>query len=146
MKNEEQDRKAVAVTCGNVTVLLPIREVKQIYAREQVIEKNKNQYLLEGLAYSGYFLYDLLNLEKEMVNYAILLQSDKQEYILFVEKVLNVITLDKPCVLPFYMLCPPFSYIEDCYHLNPKQIGFQLDVFKLINNYQTLHMEADYGK
>ena len=74
MKNGEQDRQALAVTCGNVIVLLPIQMVKKVYAMEQVKGKNENQYLLEGVEYSGYFLYELLKQDKEMVNYAILIQ------------------------------------------------------------------------
>ena len=54
MKNGEQDRQALAVTCGNVIVLLPIQMVKKVYAMEQVKGKNENQYLLEGVEYKVY--------------------------------------------------------------------------------------------
>ena len=145
MKNEGRDRQALMVVCGSVNVLLSIQEVKQIYAREQVIAKDENQFMLEGRAYAGYFLYDLLKQEKEMVNYAILLQSDKQDIILFVAKVLNVISLDKPCILPFYMLCPPFSYIENCYPIDSSHMGYHLNIPKLIDQYQIVHLEAGYG-
>ena len=146
MKNGEQDRQALAVTCGNVIVLLPIQMVKKVYAMEQVKGKNENQYLLEGVEYSGYFLYELLKQGKEMVNYAILIQCDDWDYILFVAKVLNVILLDEPCTLPFYMQRPPFSYIETCYPLDTQKIGYQLDLDELLHQHQIIDREAVYGK
>lgn len=146
MKIGEQDSQSLAVTSKGTVILLPVEIVKQIYAMEQVqeIAGKEGQFSIKSTEYSGYFLYDLLGQDTEDIKYAVLLQNDDLECVLFVSHIINVITLGKPCRLPFYMDCPNFSYIEACYELKGNQIGYQLKLQTLIHE-RILEQEALYG-
>lgn len=146
MKNGEQDRQSLAVTSRETVILLPVEMVKQIYAMEQVqaVAGKQGQFSINSTEYSGYFLYDLLNQDIEHTKYAVLLQNDDLDCILFVSHIINVITLGKPCGLPFYMRCPNFSYIEACYALEEYQMGYQLNIQTLIHEH-VFDQEVAYG-
>lgn len=135
---EEQDVQVVALKIiqDHTIFLVPIASIKQILSTKEIScsLQHPNQVHVQEREIDFFSLSNLLGMIPPSVgSYVILLQTEEYEFFLQVEQVLDVVRLQHPYSLP-QVVKQALPYIDECYCLEKENVGYLLNLHKLLNH------------
>ena len=139
MHSKENKDYVLEVICDSVTILLPLSCISKILSKDdkELLHKNNGQVVYNNREYQVYNLSELLKRKNSGQNYyAILIQNEDIEAILYVENVGKLIATDDLCYeLPIYLEKFDLGYIISCSIIGNNEVGFKIDFTKLLKRY-----------
>ncbi|WP_455684561.1 hypothetical protein, partial [Thomasclavelia sp.] len=130
---------ALEVICDFGVILLPLSCIGKILSKDdkELLVKDSDNVIYGNREYQTYILSKILKRENANQNqYAILIQNEDIEAILYVENIGRLIELQQVHYkLPAYLKKFNLSYIISCHMIENGKIAFQIDFIKLLKRF-----------
>lgn len=135
-KRSKSQCDVIEVICNQIHILFPLSDIGKIIAKKDIEKslKSEDRVIYQGREYDAYSLSQLL--KRDNVNeekYAILIQNEDIEGIIYVEEVEDVKRLDNHLYdIPAYLKEQGIDYIVACYRHENGNLAFQIDFVSLL--------------
>lgn len=134
MQNEHY---VIDIISNNIHVLLSLDGVTKVISRKDIQQSTEDKVIYQDREFFAYSLSELLNRDNSnLEDYALVIQTEDIEAILYIERIKEIRQVDKETyLLPSYL---NRDYIVECYKTKDECLAFQVDFLKLLKRYYNL--------
>lgn len=135
-KRLKKQYDVIETVCNHIHIMFPLSDIGKIIAKKDIQKspEHESRVIYQEREYDAYSLSQLLKRENENEeNYAILIQNEDIEGIVYVEEVKNVKRLDNYLYdIPAYLQDRGMDYIVACHKDENGNLAFQIDFVSLL--------------
>lgn len=127
----------IDIISNNIHVLLSLDGVTKVISRKDIQQSTEDKVIYQDREFFAYSLSELLNRDNSnLEDYALVIQTEDIEAILYIERIKEIRQVDKETyLLPSYL---NRDYIVECYKTKDECLAFQVDFLKLLKRYYNL--------
>lgn len=127
----------IDIISNNIHVLLSLDGVTKVISRKDIQQSTEDKVIYQDREFFAYSLSELLNRDNSYLeDYALVIQTEDIEAILYIERIKEIRQVDKETyLLPSYL---NRDYMIECYKTKDECLAFQVDFLKLLKRYYNL--------
>lgn len=127
----------IDIISNNIHVLLSLDGVTKVISRKDIQQSTEDKVIYQDREFFAYSLSELLNRDNSnLEDYALVIQTEDIEAILYIEHIKEIRQVDKETyLLPSYL---NRDYMIECYKTKDECLAFQVDFLKLLKRYYNL--------